>query len=211
MGKTASYYGGRIQSVVPDYQDFLLDSTFAWFESALLDLVGRLKGMPVHALFGSPVREGVDAYDGTLYFKDVEQETGPEVIGKVAARIQEDGYRALKMKVGRLQKWMGTKKGLQRALEAVLAARNAVGSNFNIMADANDGYEGRLQLGLRFLQVVAPHDLYWIEELIPEDQQMYRRLRQTMFGEGMDVRTAEGENTLWADKAASQQPSGVKT
>lgn len=70
--KRLSIMGDRIQGVVPDYQDFLLDSTFAWFESALLDLVGRLKGMPVHALFGSPVREGVDAYDGTLYFKDVE-------------------------------------------------------------------------------------------------------------------------------------------
>lgn len=206
-----TWEGDRIQSVAPDYQDFLLDSKFAWFESTLLDLAGRLKQRPVHALFGSSVREGVDAYDGTLYFKDVERETGPEVIGELAARIQEDGYRALKMKVGRLQKWMDTKEGLQRDIEAVRAARNAVGSNFNIMADANNGYEGKLQLGLRFLEAVNPHDVYWIEELLPESQQVYSQLRQSMFSEGMDIRTAEGENAMWADRAAIQQPSDVQT
>lgn len=206
-----SWNGGRIQGVAPDYQDFLLDTTFAWFESTLLDLAGKLKGRPVHALFGPSVRGGVDAYDGTLYFKDVEQETGPEVIGRLAARIQEDGYRALKMKVGRLQKWMDRKKGLQRDIDAVQAARHAVGSNFNIMADANNGYEGQMQLGLQFLRAVNPHDLYWIEELIPETRQAYSQLRRAMFNEGIDIRTAEGENALWTEQAAIQQSSDVKT
>ena len=206
-----TWNGDRIQGVAPEYQDLLQDSQFAWFESCLLDLAGRLKKQPVHDLFGSPVRDGVDAYDGTLYFKDVEKDVGPEIIGDLAARIQDDGYRALKMKVGRLQKWMDTKEGLQRDIEAVLAARNAVGSNFNLMADANNGYEGQIRLGLRFLQAVNPHDLYWIEELVPENQQIYSQLRQTMFSEGMDIRTADGENAIWADGAAIQTPSGVQT
>jgi L-alanine-DL-glutamate epimerase-like enolase superfamily enzyme len=206
-----TWNGDRIQGVAPEYQDLLRDSQFAWFESCLLDLAGRLKKQPVHDLFGSPVRDGVDAYDGTLYFKDVEKDVGPEIIGDLAARIQDDGYRALKMKVGRLQKWMDTKEGLQRDIEAVLAARNAVGSNFNLMADANNGYEGQIRLGLRFLQAVNPHDLYWIEELVPENQQIYSQLRQTMFSEGMDIRTADGENAIWADGAAIQTPSGVQT
>jgi L-alanine-DL-glutamate epimerase-like enolase superfamily enzyme len=206
-----TWNGDRIQSVAPDYQDILLDSQFAWFESCLLDLVGRLNQTPVPALFGSPVRDGVDAYDGTLYFKDVEQETGPEIIGELAARIHDDGYQALKMKVGRPNKWMDTKEGLQRDIEAVLAARNAVGNNVNIMADANNGYEGQVRLGLRFLQAVNPQDLYWIEELVPETQQIYSQLRQTMFSEGMDIRTADGENAMWADEASIQQPSDVQT
>lgn len=205
-----TWSGDRIQGLAPEYEEFLLDPKYAWFESALLDLAGRIKEEPVYALFGSPVREGVDAYDGTLYFKDVELETGPGVIGDLAARIQDDGYQALKMKVGRLNKWMSTEKGVRRDIEAVAAARDAVGANFNIMADANSGYEGQLRLGLRFLQAVDPYDVYWIEELVPEVQHTYSSLRQTMFSEGLNIRTADGENALWAEEAAIQTAEDVE-
>lgn len=202
--------GDRIQGVAPDYQDFLQDVQYSWFESALLDLAGRLKEKPVHALFGSPVRTRVDAYDGTLYFKDVELDQGPEVIGELAARIKADGYQALKMKVGRPSKWMEPQAGLQRDIEAVIAAREAVGSNFNLMADANNGYEGEVEMGLEFLRAVNPHDLYWIEELVPEEQSVYDQIRQTMFNEGLDIRIAEGENSIFGNGAPIQQAEDIE-
>ena len=205
-----SWNGDSIQSVASDYQDFLLSTRYAWFESVLLDLAGQVMGKPVYALFGSPVRAGIDAYDGTLYFKDVELDTGPEVIGKLAARIQDDGYQALKMKVGRPNKWMEPRPGLKRDIEAVARARQAVGSNFILMADANNGYGGKLKLGLQFLKSVDSHDLYWIEELIPEQQHTYSQLRQTMFSENIDIQTAEGENAMWADGASIQKPKDVE-
>lgn len=203
--------GDTIVNVASDYEEFLLSTRYSWFESVLLDLAGQLKDQPVHALFGSPVRSGVDAYDGTLYFKDVELETGPEVIGDLAARIQDDGYQALKMKVGRPGKWMEPSAGIRRDIEAVAAARRAVGANFNLMADANNGYEGELKQGLKFLKSVDPHELYWIEELIPEKQVTYSQLRQTMFSEGMNILTADGENAMWADGAPIQSPQDVDT
>ncbi len=199
-----TWSGDTIQNVAPDYQGILGGVKYAWFESVLLDLIGQLQKQPVSALFGSPVRERVDAYDGTLYFKDVESDTGPEVIGDLAARIQADGYQALKMKVGRPNKWMDTQPGLRRDVEAVHEARRAVGSNFTLMADANNGYEGQLKLGLQFLKSVNPYGLYWIEELIPEQTHTYAQLRQTMFSEGLNVRTADGENAMWGDDAPIQ-------
>lgn len=202
--------GDRIQGVAPGYREFLTDVRYAWFESALLDLVGQLREQPVYALFGTPIRTRVDAYDGTLYFKDVELDRGPEVIGELAARIQDDGYRALKMKVGRPYKWMEQQAGLERDIEAVIAAREAVGSNFNLMADANNGYQNELEPGLEFLRAVNPQDLYWVEELVPEEEAVYEQIRETMFREGLDIRIAEGENAIWADGAPIQQVEDVE-
>ncbi len=205
-----TWSGDQIQSLAPDFQDFLLDPKYAWFESALLDLAGRLKEKPVYALFGTPVQEGVDAYDGTIYFKDVELGRGPEVIGNLAAQTKEDGYGALKMKVGRLNKWMDTNEGVRRDIEAVAAARSAVGANFNIMADANNGYEDKLRMGLQFLKSADTYELYWIEELVPEKQSTYSSLRQTMFSEGLNVRTADGETAMWGNDASIKTAEDVE-
>lgn len=197
--------GDTIQGIAPEYEDFLTHMRFAWFESVLLDLVGQLKEKPVYALFGGSVRKRVSAYDGTLYFKDVELDQGPEVIGRLAARIQEDGYQALKMKVGRPNKWMDPDAGLQRDIAAIRAARRAVGSSFLLMADANNGYDGRFDAGLQLLRETELFDLYWMEELVPETEDRYRRLRRTLHEEGIRARLAEGENALWAGSAALQE------
>lgn len=206
-----AWNGDLIQGVAPEYQDFLLSMRYSWLESALLDLVGQLKERPVYALFGDSVRTGVDAYDGTLYFKDVETDQGPEVIGELAARIKEDGYRALKMKVGRPYKWMEGEAGLQRDVAVIRAARDAVGSNFTLMADANNGYGDRFDASVQLLRESESSDLYWMEELLPETETDYRRLRQALHEEGIRLRLAEGENAMWADGAAIQHPNDVSS
>jgi L-alanine-DL-glutamate epimerase-like enolase superfamily enzyme len=201
--------GDRIQGVAPDAQDLLLGVRYAWLESALLDAIGRLKAKPVYALFGDPVRAGVDAYDGTLYFKDVERDAGPEVVGEVAARIQADGYRALKMKVGRPYKWMEGETGVERDIAAVQAARAAVGPSFALMADANNGYQDRFEAGLRFMRATKPDGLYWMEELMPESMDQNRRLREALRTAGVPARLAEGENAFWDDDATIQAAGDV--
>lgn len=201
--------GDTIQGMAPEYRAFLTSTQYAWLESALLDLIGQLKERPVYALFGDGVRTAVDAYDGTLYFKDVEIDEGPEVIGQLAARIKEDGYRALKMKVGRPYKWMEGEAGLQRDVAAIRAAREAVGSNFTLMADANNGYQDRFDAGLRLLRETELCDLYWMEELFPETRKGYRRLRRVLHEDGIRVRIADGESAMLSEDAAIQQPSDV--
>ncbi len=203
--------GDRIEGVAPDYESVLRDVRYAWLESALLDAVGTLKGRPVYALFGEPLRTRVDAYDGTLYFKDVELRAGPDAVGRVAARIREDGYRALKMKVGRPYKWMDEAPGLDRDIAAIRAAREAVGASFTLMADANNGYQDRFDDGLRLLRETAPCDLHWMEELMPETADRYRRLRRATREEGIHVRFAEGENALWDADASIQRADDVTT
>jgi L-alanine-DL-glutamate epimerase-like enolase superfamily enzyme len=189
--------GGRIQGFAPEYENFFQDVRYAWLETPLLDALGKLRGEPVHAFFGPSVRRGVDAYDGTLYFKDVETDQDAGVIGELASRIKADGYKAIKMKVGRALKWMKGEPGLERDIEAVAAAREAIGSNLNLMADANNGYEGHFDWALRLLEETQPQELYWMEEIMPEERERYRRLRKAMYERGVTTRLAEGENAMF--------------
>jgi L-alanine-DL-glutamate epimerase-like enolase superfamily enzyme len=75
--KFYNWQGDTITGVADSYKSILSDVDYAFFETALLDVIGKIKQKPVWALFGESQREGIDAYDGTLYFKDVELETGP--------------------------------------------------------------------------------------------------------------------------------------
>ncbi len=193
--------GERIVGFAPEYRALFEDMRYAWIETPLLDAVGQLRGRPVYALFGDPVRDGVDCYDGTLYFTDVMLDRDASAIAEVAARIKEDGYRAIKMKVGRPYKWIEGEAGLERDIEAFIAAREAVGENFNLMADANNGYQGRFDWAVRFLEACDPYDMYWIEEIFPESMDDYRRLRQIMADRGITIRIADGENAVWGRRA----------
>jgi D-galactarolactone cycloisomerase len=132
--------GDRIRGFAPAYDGMLRELHLAWVETPLLDAIGKLRGRPVWQLFGPAVRGAVDCYDGTLYFADVAQGRDARAVGEIAARIRGDGYRAIKLKLGRPLKWVPGEAGVERDIEAFLAAREAVGANFNLMADANNGY-----------------------------------------------------------------------
>ncbi len=200
--KFYDWQGDTITGVADSYKSILSDVDYAFFETALLDVIGKIKQKPVWALFGDSRREGIDAYDGTLYFKDVELETGPEIIGELAHRIKEDGYKAIKMKVGRPNKWMKGRKGLERDISSFVAAREAVGENYNLMTDANNGYGDHFDWGVEFLKATIPHDMYWMEELFPEDEQRYKKLFKELNAVNDGVPIAEGENSVWSGNAA---------
>jgi D-galactarolactone cycloisomerase len=170
------------------------DERNCWFEMVLLDLVGKLRNCPVYDLFGSPLREGIDAYDGSLYFVDVASGRGAEEVGRVAKQIRDDGYRGLKIKIGRPWKWMPGEPGVTRDIEAVIAAREAVGSNMNLMADANNGYQGKFDWAVRLLKECSPYRLTWIEEIFPETPEDYTRLHHALQDVNADTPVADGES-----------------
>lgn len=146
----------RIAGHAPEFAPQLKDQNNCWFELALLDLVGRLRGKPVYALFKEGLRRGIDAYDRSLYFVDVASGKGAEGVGEVAKAIRADGYRGLKIKVGRPWKWMPGEAGVVRDIEAVIAAREAAGANMNLMADANNGYQDHHDWAVPFLKECSP-------------------------------------------------------
>jgi len=160
----------------------------------LLDLVGKLRGKPVHALFGEEVRTPIDAYDGSLYFVDVASNRGAEAVGEVAKAIRGDGYRGLKIKVGRPWKWMPGEAGVVRDIDVVIAAREATGANMNLMADANNGYRDHHDWAVRFLKECSPYRLGWVEEIFSETLDDYRMLHQQRQEINADTPVADGES-----------------
>lgn len=186
--------GDRIVGYAPQYAASMANESNCWFEMALLDLAGKLRSKPVYALFGEPIRSGIDAYDGSLYFVDVASGRGAEAVGAVAREIRGDGYRGLKIKVGRPWKWMPDESGVVRDIDVVIAAREAAGANMNLMADANNGYQNHHDWAVRFLTEVSPYSLTWIEEIFPETLDDYTTLHRQLQEVNADTPVADGES-----------------
>ncbi|MBO9571409.1 MAG: hypothetical protein J7497_04270, partial [Chitinophagaceae bacterium] len=139
-----TWNGDKITGVSNEMKPWFFDTQYAWIESALLDGIGKQKKLPVWKLFGDSVREGTDVYDAALYFEDIAQNRGVDVIGETAKKIKAEGYRGIKIKLGRPAKWLAGEAGVNRDIEAFIALREAVGWNFNLMADANNGYKDHM-------------------------------------------------------------------
>jgi L-alanine-DL-glutamate epimerase-like enolase superfamily enzyme len=130
---------------------------------ALWDLAGKAAGRPVSELLGG---RRVDAVP--VYASAVMPET-PEEAATIARGAVEDGYGAFKLGWGPL----GRDPGLDR--ELVVAAREAIGPDRDLMIDGGQAYS--VKSALRLLESVAEARLYWFEEpLAPEDVAGYRRL-----------------------------------
>lgn len=184
----------KIVGIAPAMQPYFYNADYAWVESAILDGIGKMKNLPVWKLFGESKREGIDPYDGTLYFEEIANSTDVSLIGEIGKRIKEDGYRAIKIKLGRPSKWLPGEAGVERDIEAFITLREAVGQNFNIMADANNGYKGQFDWAVKLMTSCAPYQMYFMEELFPDDARQYLRLREALLKENFFIPIAEGEN-----------------
>jgi L-alanine-DL-glutamate epimerase-like enolase superfamily enzyme len=86
-----------------------------------------------------------------------------EMAGYVA-----QGFRAVKMKVGRLDE--------QSEEHRIAAVREAIGPDVLLMLDANNAWSD-LPTALRFMRRYEPYDPYWIEEPFgPDDMDNHARL-----------------------------------
>lgn len=186
--------GDHIAGHSAKFANQLKDERNCFFEMALLDLVGKRRSTPVYRLFGAPVRDGIEVYDGSLYFVDVASGRGAEAVAETAKAIRGDGYRGLKIKVGRPWKWMPGEAGVTRDIEVVIAAREAVGANMNLMADANNGYDKQFDWAIRFMKETSLYKLGWIEEIFPETIEDYKRFHLALQNINADAPVADGES-----------------
>lgn len=171
---------------------------FIALEYPLLDLAGRLAGLPVYALVsgrelsGEPLR--VPCYDTSLYIDDLHLTDDAAAAALIAAEAREGyehGHRSFKIKVGRGALHMPLEEGTRRDIAVVHAVREAVGPAATILLDANNGYN--FNLTRRVLAETAAARPFWMEEPFHEDGELYRRLKDWMAGEGLSVLIADGE------------------
>ncbi|PRY02403.1 mandelate racemase/muconate lactonizing enzyme family protein [Allonocardiopsis opalescens] len=153
---------------------------------ALWDHNARALGLPLHRLLGGFRAETVPAYASGGYYLDGKT---PDDLGEELASYVAAGFRAVKMKVGRLSP--------AEEEERVAAARRAVGDGVLLMLDANNAWSD-LPTALRTMDRLARYDPYWIEEPFgPDDIDNHARLAAAI---RVPVATGEIEAGRWRHK-----------
>jgi len=147
-------------------------------EIALWDIIGKTLGRPVYELLGGVCRDRIRVY-ASAGMTNTENELIEEM-----KKYQEEGYTALKMRIG------GHPRG---DIEKVRRVRDALGPRIDLMADAGMSYVDAawdFNTALRVARGLEPADLFWLEEpLINDDIDGYARLAAET-----DIPIAAGEN-----------------
>jgi L-alanine-DL-glutamate epimerase-like enolase superfamily enzyme len=164
-------------------------------DCALWDLNARTAKLPLYKYLGAAVEDAVPAYASGGYY--VAGKT-PKDLGAEMSGYVQGGFRAVKMKVGRLS---------PREEEArVKAAREAIGPEIELMLDANNAWHD-LPTAMRYMERFEAYDPYWIEEpFFPDDIDNHARLAKLT---RVTVATGEIGTGRWhfkeiLDKGAAQ-------
>lgn len=136
-------------------------SAISAVDIALWDLKGRRLEQPLWRLFG-----GFDP-KVPVYAGGIDLQFPIEELLAQADRFQEQGFRAIKMKVGRPH--------LSEDVARVAKMRGHLGENFPLMVDANMKWS--VDESIRAAHALAEFGLVWIEEpTIPDDVAGYVRI-----------------------------------
>ncbi|MCD6354114.1 MAG: mandelate racemase/muconate lactonizing enzyme family protein [Prolixibacteraceae bacterium] len=133
---------------------------------ALWDIKGKHYQLPVSTLLGGRKNEFVKPYATGLYFsngKDLKEKLVEE-----ALLYKQQGFKGIKMKVG---------LGIAKDVEYIIAIKNAIGNDVELMIDSNHAYSLKeaQQLCIKLKEV----DISWFEEPVsPEHYDGYRQLRE---------------------------------
>lgn len=138
-------------------------------DMALWDLNARTAGLPLYAYLGAVVTDKVPAYASGGYYLDGKT---PEMLGDELAGYVQAGFRAVKIKVGRLSP--------AEEEERMAAARDAVGPDVLLMLDANNAWRD-LPTAMAYMDRYERYDPYWIEEPFgPDDIDLHARLARSV-------------------------------
>ncbi len=151
----------------------------AALDIALWDLRGKASGEPWWRLLGGHDPK-VPVYAG-----GIDLQFSLDALLEQADGFQAQGFRAIKMKVGRDQ--------LSEDLERVAAMRNHLGADFPLMADANMRW--RVDEAIRAARGMAEYNLFWLEEpTIPDDVAGHARIAREG---GLPIATGENFHTVY--------------
>ena len=143
----------------------VLSNALAAIDIALWDLNAKRNHVPLHIFLGG-AQDRVPAYNTDVGWLDRELD---EMIDLCKRAVRRDGFRALKLKVG--------KSDWREDFERVAKVRKAVGPSIKLMIDANQSWT--IDEAVRRLRPLEQFDLTWVEEpLLATNIQGYQRLRE---------------------------------
>ena len=126
-------------------------AAFCAVELALLDLAGHSFGISAGEFLG-PVRRQTISYSGVIAKSD------PDEVRQNAEMLKDFGLKAVKVKVG---------ADLERNLERLEVARDALGDGVELRVDANCAWD--VQEAIRQLEVLSRFGIAGVEQPLPAD------------------------------------------
>ena len=152
-------------------------------DMAMLDLKGKILDISASELMGGRLRDEVVCYATGMYFRKVSEAELVDIIVDEAQGYVNDGFSALKIKIGKNMTFDKQLIGLMR--------RTFVDTR--LMADANHAYD--LPEAIEIGRLLDEHDYKWFEEpLSPAQTSNFRQL-----SDKIDIAIASGEceQTRW--------------
>jgi L-alanine-DL-glutamate epimerase-like enolase superfamily enzyme len=183
--------------------------------SAVWDLAAKSENKPLYALLGGAVPEGgVPVYDGTIYMEEQVSHYGPPThpgrndswktpFARAIEVTREHGHNFIKVKIGRGSIHLARQAGNYQDLAVLEYLRELAGPDFGIAVDANDGYT--LADTKWLLEQTKSLNLAWIEEMFPEDMDLYRELTDFLREGDYTPVIADGENWSGIDDAHARR------
>jgi len=173
-------------------------------EIALWDILGKWLGRPVYDLLGGPCREKIRVY------ASAGMNQTPERLQDEMKRYREEGYTAVKMRIGN--------RDVRSDIDAVRAAREALGPAVDLMADAGMCYVDSpwdFPTVRRVVRELEPCRLFWLEEPFTADNiddfALLRRLTDIPIATGEHVYTKyEFKRYLTARAVDILQPDATR-
>ena len=119
-------------------------------EMALFDIKGKWLNVPVYELLGGKCKNKVE-YAGYLFIDE------PELNANRALEYKKQGYKELKLKVGR---------DLNQDADTLAAIRDAIGNDIKIRIDANMNWS--VPTAIKWIKTLQKYNLQYVEQPIPD-------------------------------------------
>jgi galactonate dehydratase len=144
-------------------------------ETALWDLAGKALNVPVYQLLGGKFRDKIRVYCDTALYQH--KLPTPKDFADSAMKAKNMGFNAIKFDLDQFNdpnkydayNWTASPGELQRMVDQVAAAREAVGPNVDICIDMHGRYDAP-----------TAQQLMWLEEPIPaENVEAYKYITES--------------------------------
>jgi len=150
-------------------------------ETALWDLAGKALNVPVYQLLGGKFRDKIRVYcDTALYQSNLPT---PKDFANSAMEAKKMGFNAIKFDLDQMNdpnkydryNWTASPGELQRMVDQIAAAREAVGPMIDICVDMHGRYDAPTAQAIA--KRLEPMNLMWLEEPIPaENPEAYKAI-----------------------------------